>query len=175
MPPAPAPLPVAFGLGLAAVGLAALKWRASQRDRAEARDARGELEDWERNFHRARHRRRGKVAGILLFLAAAIPAGDALAVAAGPRGAAWFTAYLAVILAGVGSLVLLGVADWLASASHLRDRVADVTARRVALEHALRDYKAELARERDAAGPAAEGEKPRRPVRNRLREYHFGD
>ena len=172
---APDPLPTAFGLGLAGLGAAALAWHRRGLDDAEDRAARGELEDWQLNFHRARHRRRRKVAGLLIFLGAAIPAGDAALAAAGPDARPWFLAYVGVLLWAVSGLILLAALDWWATALHLRDRLADVRARRVALEYELR-------RVRDAHRPAprapAEGsadEPPRRPARNRLREYHFGD
>ena len=163
------PLPTAFGLALIALGLGGLLWHRRDLDRAEDAFARGAAEEWERNFHRARHRRRRKVAGLLVFLGAAIPAGDAALAAGGPAARTWFAAYLAALLWAVCGLLVLAALDWWATTNHTRDRLADVRARRAALEYELAKLKTELAK---PDGPA---ETPRRPARNRLREYHFGD
>ena len=58
--------------------------------------------------------------------------------------------------------------DGFAGALHTRDRVADVRAKRVALERDLLRFKAELDAARDRRARRTE------PV-NRLREYEFDD
>ncbi len=166
------PLPTAFGLCLWAGGvLAAFAHRRTWR-RIAQRAARGELEDWEVSFHRARRRRRSMVAGLLIFLGVAIPVGDAaLAAAPGPAVRPWFAAYLGVLLAAVCGMLLLAALDWVATAVHTRDRLADVYAKRAALEHAVRELRAEAARASEPPDPAP----PRRPPFNRLRDYSFDD
>ncbi|MFH5806266.1 hypothetical protein [Alienimonas sp. DA493] len=167
------PLPTAFGLWLVAVGVVAVFLHRRGRERAEEKAARGELEDWELDFHRARYRRRAKVAGLLVFLGVAIPAGDAALAAAGPAAQPWMPAYLAVLMTGVCGLLFLAGLDWFATTVHTRDRLADVRAKRVALEHALRAYKAEV---QSAAEPRRpEPDAPGVVPRNRLRDYSFDD
>ena len=165
------PLFLGFGLVLVALGLAGGVRLLRQGDEDAARD---DLRSWERSFRAARRRRRLKVAGLLAFEGVAIPAGDVLLVAAGPAAGPWLSAYLLLLLAGVAGLVGLALLDAFATALHTRDRLADVTAGRAALEHELRRaLAAERARER-AAG--AEVPRPaRRAVRNRLKDYSFDD
>ena len=163
------PLPAVFGAALFALGAGAAWLHRRGLDRVEDRADRGELEDWERNFHRARHRRRRKVAGLLMFLGAAIPAGDAALAAGGAAARPWMSAYLLVLLWAVSGLLFLAALDWWATVSHTRDRVADVRAKRVALEYELKRLRADLAR------PAEPAEPRRAPPRNRLRDYSFDD
>ncbi|QDT15571.1 hypothetical protein [Alienimonas californiensis] len=171
-------LPTAFGLWLVAVGAVAalLHWRG--RERTEEKAARGELEDWELDFHLARYRRRMQVAGLLVWLGVLIPAGDAALAAAGPAAQAWMPAYLAVLMTGVCGLLFLAGLDWFATAVHTRDRLADVQAKRVALEHALRALRAEAARAAEPSPVEPSRNEPGPPgvaPRNRLRDYSFDD
>ena len=165
------PLFLAFGLALAGGGVASGLYL--HRQRADDRD-RTDLADWERRFRRGRYRRRMKVAGLMTFAGLAIPVGDVLLVAVGPKAAhPWLAIYLCLLLAAAGGMALLALLDSFATAVHTRDRVADVRARRVALEHDLLRLAAEV-RARDAAPNRAPAE-PRKPARNRLRDYSLDD
>ncbi|MEM9701836.1 MAG: hypothetical protein AAF907_05275 [Planctomycetota bacterium] len=168
------PLPTAFGLWLVALGAVAVVLHQKSYARVEEKFARGKLEEWERGFYHSRHRRRLKVAALLIFVGVAIPVGDAALVAAGPAAKLWFTAYLAVIFAAVVGLLTLAGLDWFATTVHTRDRLADVQAKRVALERALLEYQAKMKR----PTPEPDDDAPPRPARlprNRLRDYQFDD
>ena len=165
------PLFLGFGLGLAALGVASgLRLRRQRADDA----GRTDLRSWERGFRAARRRRRGKVAGLLVFTGVAIPAGDVLLTALDPKVAGpLLAAYLVVLLAAAGGMIALALLDGFATAVHTRDRVADLRAGRAALERELRTA---LARARAAeAVQDPPGDEPRRPLRNRLRDYSFDD
>ena len=165
------PLFLGFGLGLVALGVASgLHLRRQRADDA----ARTDLRNWERGFRAARRRRRGKVAGLLIFAGAAIPAGDLLLTALDPKVAGpLLAAYLVVLLAAAGGMIALALLDSFATAVHTRDRVADLHAGRAALEQELRTA---LARARAAEAVRDQsGDAPRRPLRNRLRDYSFDE
>ncbi|NNJ26604.1 hypothetical protein [Alienimonas chondri] len=167
------PVPTAFGLCLVVGGTVAAVGYRRGRAALEQGDADGSLEEWELNFHRAKLGRRRKVAGLLLFLGVAIPVGDAAILAVGAGARHWFLAYLGVLLAAVNGLILLAVLDWWATVSHTRDRIADVRAKRTALEYELRRLKEEIARPVEPVDP--EPNPPGRLPRNRLRDYSFDD
>ena len=166
------PLPIAFGACLVVGGVLAALAHRRKLARMEEQAARGELEDWEIRFHRARHRRRLAVAGLLIWLGVAIPAGDAALAAGGAAARPWMAAYLAVLLTAVLGLLVLAALDWIASAIHTRDRLADVRAKQTALEYALREFRAnQNAANAEPSTPA----RPRSIPRNRLRDYQFDD
>ena len=140
--PPPDPLFVAVGATLMLGAGLSLAW---QRALWHRLDARPELADWQRNFHRGRYGRRAKVAWLFLTIGAAIPLGDMLVLAVPRRFApAAFTVFLAVLFTAIAAILVLALADALAGGLHTRDRLADVRARRVALERDLLRLKAEL-------------------------------
>jgi hypothetical protein len=109
------------------------------------------LGDQERNFYRARYRRRMQTSAMIVFLGILIPVGDYLITLKKAPG--WLALFWVIVLLMTGWVIILGMADWLSTAAHTRAALARLRRQQRELEQKLADFKKSRSNGRDEQDP----------------------